>query len=278
MRARLVEHRRALGLSLRAAADDSGVPFNTLSRVEKGPPADLANFSRLELEQKLARDDQQRATKRIAKLTDQRSKLLTAHYGGAVPVDLLKTEMEPLTRDSHRQERARRSACHARRPGRTARAGAGYGWSVQRAVPTCPTAHPHADQPRTVQGVIPRPRRRHRTCRADRAVPSAARGRPALHGLRWSPLERCSPRRRPRQQRGQTTAVGRPRCCTPSSLPARHAKHPSRICRGAVCTTFVWCARWDSNLHHGAEETAVERVLSMMWRRAYQALPAPMWM
>ncbi len=47
LRARVVEHRRALGLSLRAAADDSGVPFNTLSRVEKGHLPDLANFSRL---------------------------------------------------------------------------------------------------------------------------------------------------------------------------------------------------------------------------------------
>jgi transcriptional regulator with XRE-family HTH domain len=34
-------------LSLRAAADASGVPVNTLSRVEKGHLPDLANFSRL---------------------------------------------------------------------------------------------------------------------------------------------------------------------------------------------------------------------------------------
>ncbi len=54
----------------------------------------------LEQEQQLARDDQQRATKRIAKLTDQRSKLLAAHYSGAVPVDLLKTETERLTRET----------------------------------------------------------------------------------------------------------------------------------------------------------------------------------
>jgi len=47
LRARLVEHRRALGLSLRAAAEDSGVPLNTLSRVERGHLPDLANFSRL---------------------------------------------------------------------------------------------------------------------------------------------------------------------------------------------------------------------------------------
>lgn len=47
LRARVVEHRRALGLSLRAASEDSGVPLNTLSRVERGHLPDLANFSRL---------------------------------------------------------------------------------------------------------------------------------------------------------------------------------------------------------------------------------------
>lgn len=44
---RVADRRRELGLSLRAAADDSGVPFNTLSRVEKGHLPDLANFGRL---------------------------------------------------------------------------------------------------------------------------------------------------------------------------------------------------------------------------------------
>ena len=47
LRARVVEHRRALGLSLRAASEDSGVPLNTLSRVERGHLPDLANFGRL---------------------------------------------------------------------------------------------------------------------------------------------------------------------------------------------------------------------------------------
>lgn len=47
LRARVIEHRRGLGLSLRAAAEDSGVPLNTLSRVERGHLPDLANFSRL---------------------------------------------------------------------------------------------------------------------------------------------------------------------------------------------------------------------------------------
>ena len=47
LRRRVIERRQELGLSLRAAAEDSGVPFNTLSRVEKGHLPDLANFSRL---------------------------------------------------------------------------------------------------------------------------------------------------------------------------------------------------------------------------------------
>jgi transcriptional regulator with XRE-family HTH domain len=47
LRSRVVEHRRALGLSLRAASEDSGVPLNTLSRVERGHLPDLANFGRL---------------------------------------------------------------------------------------------------------------------------------------------------------------------------------------------------------------------------------------
>jgi transcriptional regulator with XRE-family HTH domain len=40
-------HRSQLGLSLRAAADEAEVPFNTLARVEKGHLPDLANFKRI---------------------------------------------------------------------------------------------------------------------------------------------------------------------------------------------------------------------------------------
>lgn len=47
LRARVVEHRRERGLSLRAASSESGVPLNTLSRVEKGYLPDLTNFTRL---------------------------------------------------------------------------------------------------------------------------------------------------------------------------------------------------------------------------------------
>jgi transcriptional regulator with XRE-family HTH domain len=40
-------HRARLGLSLRVAAEQADVPFNTLARVEKGHLPDLANFRRI---------------------------------------------------------------------------------------------------------------------------------------------------------------------------------------------------------------------------------------
>lgn len=47
LRARVVQARQEQGLSLRAAAEQAEVPFNTLSRVEKGHLPDLANFTRI---------------------------------------------------------------------------------------------------------------------------------------------------------------------------------------------------------------------------------------
>jgi transcriptional regulator with XRE-family HTH domain len=47
LKARVKQHRQQLGLSLRAAALESDVPFNTLARVEKGHLPDLANFRRI---------------------------------------------------------------------------------------------------------------------------------------------------------------------------------------------------------------------------------------
>lgn len=41
------QHRKRFNLSLRAAAEESGVPFTTLSRIERGHLPDLANFRRL---------------------------------------------------------------------------------------------------------------------------------------------------------------------------------------------------------------------------------------
>src|SRR6266568_8831066 len=40
-----------------------------------------------------------RATKRKQQVQDERQKLLRAHYAGAVPQDLLASEMKRLTRD-----------------------------------------------------------------------------------------------------------------------------------------------------------------------------------
>ncbi len=40
-------HRSERGMSLREAADESGVPFSTLSRIEKGRLPDLVNFRRI---------------------------------------------------------------------------------------------------------------------------------------------------------------------------------------------------------------------------------------
>jgi site-specific DNA recombinase len=45
-----------------------------------------------------AQENAERAKKRRTGLLDERAKLLQAHYAGAVPVDLLKTEMDRLTR------------------------------------------------------------------------------------------------------------------------------------------------------------------------------------
>lgn len=47
LQARVRRRRTEQGLSLRAAAEEADVPFNTLARVEKGHLPDLANFRRI---------------------------------------------------------------------------------------------------------------------------------------------------------------------------------------------------------------------------------------
>jgi site-specific DNA recombinase len=49
--------------------------------------------------------DSARATKRLHEARDQRQKLMEAHYTGAIPRDLLKTEMDRLTREIASAER-----------------------------------------------------------------------------------------------------------------------------------------------------------------------------
>ncbi|MCA1606595.1 MAG: recombinase family protein [Acidobacteria bacterium] len=83
-----------------------------LEKIEDGTEAFFGTFQlRPELAEKihagvieeLSADREQatqataRATKRIAKLKTEREKLLTAHYAGAVPLDMLKAEMDRLT-------------------------------------------------------------------------------------------------------------------------------------------------------------------------------------
>lgn len=51
----------------------------------------------------------QRANKRLARLQDERTRLMQAHYADAVPLDLLKAEMQRLTRamaDAEREIKA----------------------------------------------------------------------------------------------------------------------------------------------------------------------------
>ena len=54
-------------------------------------------------------EERKRAEERLRQLTDERMKLLQAHYVGAVPIDLLKTEQQRLTKEIKATERALRS-------------------------------------------------------------------------------------------------------------------------------------------------------------------------
>jgi hypothetical protein len=56
--------------------------------------------------------DAARAKKRITRLNDERQKLLTAHYAGAVPLDVLKSEMDRLAQEMTAADSAAK-ACHA---------------------------------------------------------------------------------------------------------------------------------------------------------------------
>lgn len=53
----------------------------------------------LRAERSRAETEAKRASKALARVKDQQSKLLDAHYAGAVPLDLLKIEMDRLTRE-----------------------------------------------------------------------------------------------------------------------------------------------------------------------------------
>ncbi len=57
-------------------------------------------------EQGVAVEDAARAEKRVRDIKEQRQKLLNAHYAGAVPLDMLKVEMDRLTREMAEAEKS----------------------------------------------------------------------------------------------------------------------------------------------------------------------------
>ncbi len=69
-----------------------------------------AVLSELAVEREQAALDQQRATQRLGALTSERKAVLQAHYAGAIPLDLLKEEMERLTREMAEAERLAKNA------------------------------------------------------------------------------------------------------------------------------------------------------------------------
>ena len=67
-------------------------------------------LAELETERDQAAHDHARATHRLASLTHERKAVLQAHYTGAIPLDLLKDEMDRLTREMAEAERLTRNA------------------------------------------------------------------------------------------------------------------------------------------------------------------------
>ena len=67
-------------------------------------------LAELETERDQAAHDHARATHRLASLTHERKAVLQAHYTGAIPLDLLKEEMERLTREMAQAQRLTRNA------------------------------------------------------------------------------------------------------------------------------------------------------------------------
>ncbi len=57
-------------------------------------------------EQGVAAEDAIRAERRVRDIKEQRQKLLSAHYAGAVPLDMLKIEMDRLTRELTEAEKS----------------------------------------------------------------------------------------------------------------------------------------------------------------------------
>jgi hypothetical protein len=139
----------------------------------------------LRVEQIQAEQDQTRARRRIAALTDERTKLLTAHYTGTVPLQTLKVEITRLTRET---------------------------------TDTAQQHHPESgDRPTNAcQSALPAPRRQRRARRTDRTLCATARRRPALQRQQHP----GSPDRRVSRQAEQHT--GRHSSTAPAHGAAHH--------------------------------------------------------
>lgn len=69
-----------------------------------------AIHAELATQQEQAELDSARASRRLTEARDQRQKLLEAHYAGAVPQDLLRSEMDRLTREIATAEREQQTS------------------------------------------------------------------------------------------------------------------------------------------------------------------------
>ncbi|MCU1685430.1 MAG: recombinase family protein [Amycolatopsis sp.] len=75
------------------------VPAEQLESIQQSVGEEFARI------QAVAETDMARSRRRLVQAQDQRQKLLTAHYEGAIPQDMLKTEMTRLTADVGSAER-----------------------------------------------------------------------------------------------------------------------------------------------------------------------------
>lgn len=211
----------------------------------------------LHAEQIQAEQDQTRARCRIAALTDQRAKLLTAHYTDAVPLDLLKVEMTRLAREKIDAENklATASATLTDLTGQLERALAVAG-SCNR--------HYGAAPPR-IRRQINQGLFKALYLHRDGSVAHVELTEPFAQLLADDLLSSVSAQatltEEPADRQNDTPADAANRArpstvCAPASLTTRHTKRPSRICWGTVCTTSVWCPRWESNPHWTGFESA----------------------
>ena len=93
------------------ATDRGALPHSGAQCHWSGVQTGEAILEELAAEQLHLIEERKRAEERLRQLTDERMKLLQAHYVGAVPIDLLKTEQLRLTKDIKATERALGSNC-----------------------------------------------------------------------------------------------------------------------------------------------------------------------